>query len=287
MTTYRPVFVSQFDGSAFASGNCTMASAAMALDRQTLGHTKSSGGKMRSCQDDKVGGTDLSDAAVAFARCYNQPLWTPGIIPFQDFIRAIRQGRGAVITGRYGNLDAKYRHQANFFDGHAMYVNEVNDAGWLYNYDPIADKPQWIPASQIKKFAGGINGVGFGRIYVAFTKITGAEVPHTHVPTPLPHPVPHPTPSEGEPMIAEGGLTTTSSHVMSVKKGQEIFGRPHGKVITKMSVDADLPYFGVPLNSGWRCVKVTTGNPYADKVRRPTLAYVPASAGKVTRRGDG
>lgn len=281
--TYRPAFVNQFATGPLSSANCTMASAAMALDRHTLGKKTSTGGKMRLCQNDRVGGTDLTDAAIAWWNCYRENLDNPGVTAWTDFVRKVKEGRGAIITGHYGSLSNQYRHQSNFFDNHAMFVNEVNDAGWMLNFDPITHASQWIPASELKRFAGSLSGgngiLGMGKVYAAFTKITNPQdAPHTPIPPTLP------SSDEVDSMIAEGGLTITSSHIMNLKKGTPLYKSTKGdKVAAKMSKDSRVPYFGIA-GSGWRCVQVKTGSPYKDKVARPTLLYVHASAGDVELR---
>jgi len=84
-------------------------------------------------------------------------------------------------------------------------------------------------------------------------------------------------------MIPQGGLTVTSSHVMSLAQGQPLFRYPGGPIVTRMSKAASVQYHGTA-GGTWRVVRVSTAAPYQDGKMRPTLLYVPGSAGPITAR---
>jgi len=186
--TYRPRLVPQGDGSHWQWSNCTMASAATAIDRHTLGKTRTTGSKMRSCQSDKIGGTDLMDCKRAWDNCFNRTLDVRLKIKWSTFIAAIKAGRGAIIVGNYSYIPERYRGQKYPYRfGHGMYINEVRASdGALLLYDPLAKKPVWIPQIHVKRFAGAFRAggrpIGYGYAQAGFTKITTSK-PASPAPT--------------------------------------------------------------------------------------------------------
>lgn len=191
MTFYRPVLVRQADGSTFQWFNCTMASAAMALDRATEGAKKSTGAKMRSCQDNQSGGTTLEDAKTALERCYGQTLDNHYGLSWATFIAALKFGHGAIIQGWYSYFGS-YASQINRSFNHAVFCNEVSaDGSTLLIYDPLAIAAKWIPVSVVQQFCGhlalGEGGTpGVGNVYAGFTIATpDHSVPVPPPPTPV------------------------------------------------------------------------------------------------------
>lgn len=87
---------------------------------------------------------------------------------------------------------------------------------------------------------------------------------------------------EEEPMIVGGGLTRTSSHVKALKAGQTLHKQPAGAVLTKLSKDASVEYYGIA--AGWHAVEVVTKAGFDDGIARPVICYVPATAGPVTAK---
>lgn len=189
MAVYRPHNVMQEDGSVHQYENCTMASAATAIDRHTLGTIKTTGARMRSCQGDKVGGTDLIDARDAWSNCWGQHLDVRLKISWSTFIAALKAGRGAVLVGWYSKIPVQYRGQVSANYGHAIYINEVRPTdGALLMYDPLRKNPVWVPQIHIKRFAGAmrttIGPIGYGFAQAAFTKVTSIVAPPAPSPAP-------------------------------------------------------------------------------------------------------
>lgn len=177
MAIYRPRLVKQDDGSRWQWENCTCASAATAIDRHTLGRIRTTGAKMRLCQNDRVGGTDLMDMKYAWSHCYGQYLDVHLKISWRTFIAGIKAGRGAIVLGWYSEIPRKYRGQDRAYFGHAVYINEVRPSdGALLLYDPLNEKPVWIPQIYIKRFAGAFRTpagrLGYGYAQAAYTKDT-------------------------------------------------------------------------------------------------------------------
>jgi hypothetical protein len=175
---YRPRNVPQDDGSRHQWENCTMASGATAIDRHTLGRIRTTGARMRACQYDQSGGTDLSDLRVAWSRCFSQNLDVRLKVSWATFIRTIKSGRGAVVVGWYSYIPLRYRGQTSASYGHAMFINEVRASdGALLLYDPLRSSAIWIPQIYVKRYAGamrlsGGGTIGYGYIQAAFTKDT-------------------------------------------------------------------------------------------------------------------
>jgi hypothetical protein len=71
---------------------------------------------------------------------------------------------------------------------------------------------------------------------------------------------------------------------MTLQKGQVLSAYPGGPRVTTVQESGSFPHVGwvnVAGTHDWRAVLVGTRAPYDDGVKRPTVLYVPASAGKV------
>lgn len=202
MIPARPVYVKQLDGSRYAGLNCTCAAGAMALDRHTIGQTRTTGAYVRALTGDTTGGTNLSQVAAAIARRWGVQLDVHYGIAWASFDDELHAGHGAILQGSSAaTIGTRYRASETFRGNHAWYVN--GGRGWTQGtsgtwhptdylvYDPLADgrragiaqSPMWIPASIVHRFAAllntsGDNLLGAGRAYCAFTKDTE---PHVHL----------------------------------------------------------------------------------------------------------
>lgn len=180
--TYRPRWVGQLVGtSPLRSENCGMASAAMALDRATLGAKTATAEEMRARQRDQVGGTDLNDVALAIENSGEQitVLWGDSYDHFRNWVS---NGRGAVLSGDYYVIANRLSCQPNFDKGHAIYVNEYSAAFGFYCYDPLCDGrrsgvskgAKWYPEAMIRAY--GASFAGQGKMSAAYTNVVGANV---------------------------------------------------------------------------------------------------------------
>lgn len=167
---YRPAHVRQLGwGSAFDGLNCTMASACIALDRHTEGAKTSNPPLMRSFQSDQVGGTDLNDAADAWAAGYGETL-TVNTVSWATFVSQINAGRGAIVQGDYQEIPDAYSGQPSFDGPHAIYVNEFNsDVSKALVYDPLRSSAYWLPSTYLRNYAEAFAG---GSVAAGFTQIT-------------------------------------------------------------------------------------------------------------------
>jgi hypothetical protein len=269
--------------------SCTSFSAAMAASFDQGVGLLVTGGLVRRWTGDTTGGTTLAQNDDALTAHTPVRLDVQYRLPWTDFVARINGGEGAVLQGWYEPIAAtRYDAGGGFTGNHAVFV----PPGWGV-MDPLADgrrsgiykyHGEAYPQALLRTFAGQLN-IGSGRIvrlgaglaYAAFTRNVKAAAP---VPTVVSS---APTPIERNVMISQGGLAVVSSHVMALALSQPLFRYPGGPKVTAMSRAGNVDYIG-GAGSGWRAVKVTTGAPYGDGVPRPTVLYVPAAAGPVTKK---
>lgn len=92
-------------------------------------------------------------------------------------------------------------------------------------------------------------------------------------------------PGGHDPMIRYAAVGSTTSR-MRLRASQPLYATPGGSKVTALAHAGDVPYIGLAGQADghpWRAVLIGTGRPYADGVRRPTILYVPASAGEVVQ----
>jgi hypothetical protein len=299
---YDPVPVIQGDGSTLQWSNCNCASAAMVLDRDTSGKSKTTGARVRTLTGVKSGGTTLPQVDAALHKG-----WPPADhvdvrqrIPFFDVVEEVSAGRGCILQGGYGPFQTYGLGGSSGFTGnHSIYWNEVNvvrvggfidlDRSLGYIFDPLWDgrrtylpdkRFRWVHLRLLYDFSAQLRVVGNQRLgagyaYAGFSRRTPALT------TPQP-PAAVPIKYGRNVMIVAGGLTLSSSHSMALKAGQPLYREPKdgAAVVTKMQAAKKVPFMG---NSapGWKTVLVTTSN-FPDKKSRAVQLYVPATAGAIT-----
>jgi hypothetical protein len=151
------LFVTQFDGSRYANGNCNMAAGAMLFEVQT-GRT-TTGAQLRRWSGARTRGTDLRDLRRAFAR-QGQPLLALVDVPWDRFMREVRRGRSAVVQGWYGQLPAQHVLQPGFTTGHSVFVlgysrHVLGGRGGFYVMDPLGRGDYdgaWWSAATLRAF---------------------------------------------------------------------------------------------------------------------------------------
>lgn len=168
--TYRPAHVPQLDGTRYAGLNCVAATAAMLLDRQTLGAKTASGADIRGFSGDRVGGITFDQAHDALLRGYGEQTIVRNADDFDRFLDRIGQGYGACMAGEYYIIPRDLSCQPSFREGHAFYLNELDPTGTrFYGYDPLCRGPKWYSVSLIRRYAGA-HIVGLGRIRAIYTE---------------------------------------------------------------------------------------------------------------------
>jgi len=140
--------------------DCTAYSAAMAIDRATLGGTEVSGKQVRLASNEPVPdpdspGLNLSQiVAVAFR--WHVELENRTGAPWSAVTAALREGRGVILQGDADQVGA-FNCQKGFAGNHAVYVNHISGDGDLYWQDPLCvagkEIPEKIARAYAEKFA--------------------------------------------------------------------------------------------------------------------------------------
>lgn len=185
---YRAPFGSQFGdpseshSSPHSEGsNCTMAAAGMAMAHQTGGRLNKRGGDMRHHQSDNESGTDLYDAAQAFAS-YGESLSIKSGQGWSAVVDCLEAGRGVILQGTGGLAGC-----GDYNGGHAIYVApEASGSRWLKG-DPECSGYEWAEAGTLKAWAQRLSsGVYFAAAKAAPTSTKPPDPPPPNPPPPPP-----------------------------------------------------------------------------------------------------
>lgn len=146
----------------------------------------------------------------------------------------------------------------------------------LRTFGRYAQAVQAARAGRGLDFAVGVTRAGYGTrestVRTVYAALGGSSEPAA------------PPPARGhDAMIVYAQVAGTRTR-MRLSRGQDLAEFPGGPRVTGMSGTNTVPHIGhagVVGGHAWRAVLVGTGVPYADKRVRPTILYVPASAGEV------
>jgi hypothetical protein len=205
-------------------------------------------------------------------------------LDWDDYEERRKRGHAFITQINYTPItESPFVADPAFKRGHAIFESPES------TYDPLADgrKPgifkhdgRLYPRQLIKEAAGEmviqrgppVRKVGFGKVWCAMTRDRRSGVQHP------------PFEFGRNQMLVTEGLTVTSSHVMSLKKDTPLrrANRQGSEIVTRMSRDADVGYFGSAGN-GMVAVLVRT-RAFEDGVLRPVILYVRENAGKVSPR---
>jgi hypothetical protein len=256
----------------------------MLADYATCGTTVPTGEQIRRLTGDTSGGTRFSQVDTALAH-YGITLTPYYGMPWADFVDMVRSGHYAILQGWYDVIRVtRFAGSTTFRQNHAIGVPPGFEA-----QDPLADGRRGLylyhkepyPLTMLKEFAGKLNvsvnplseyrPLGFGYVNAAFS----TSHPKRPLSPPLP-PGPPALPAKVfgvNPMIVQGGVTVTSSHLVKIPIGTRLYreSKVGADVVTKMSATADVDYIGVA-SPGFRAVRVSTSN-FPDKVKRPVVLY--------------
>jgi hypothetical protein len=172
-TIYRPTHQKQINSNdPLGNLSCTAYSAAIAVDRATIGGVIISGADIRIA-------TDLSVAAIK-----KQHGMTLGNIEhamnsfhvyihdhtgdhFTDLIQSLENYQGIIAQGKYSAFGS-YSSQPSYKGGHAVYLNNLDSKGTsILVYDPLANVARWIPVVVIENFMKALpagNGIYYATI---------------------------------------------------------------------------------------------------------------------------
>lgn len=166
-TPSRPVFLKEgpaspcvLHGRNLSWTNCSTLSAAMGIDKSTLGRLRFSGCDVRDATGDFVGGTSIPQVAavaaihgVATEQHVGSKVCTPFYAAYQNAL-----GRGYILQG---NTQPSGRGNVN----HAIWVNESTGgtpgapASCLV-FDPWSAGPAWWSWAKVKAFAAALHPYG-------------------------------------------------------------------------------------------------------------------------------
>jgi hypothetical protein len=281
---YRAKHVTQWDGSALAAGNCRMAVAATHLDYHTQGAKTSTGGKMRSFQDDQSGGTDSQDAQKAWARGYGETLVIRDGYTWDKLEEDRAAGRFIELDVLYSILTNRCQEASNF--GHTIGIApESRNGQWLVS-DPLCGTYKYMDPPTLRKAAEAwgvrVYGQGFSPKTLGCEPLASLRAAGKGSPRPG-------NPEGGTRYHSgkTGGTGTvpariryttsvaSSSGSESVLKvyeqlaeapqGTDFYYAPGGERVGEMSRAATVDIVAVPMdksadhiNWGWRAVKVFT-----------------------------
>jgi hypothetical protein len=192
MTWYRPILRPQIGDptTSLDASICTLESAAMALDFDTLGGVQVWGGQLvpycgKTPAQIAAKGTRLEDAALAWTH-WGRTLTIRSGERWTALESVLSTGVFLVVQGIYGALPAKYRY-GSFLGPHAMAISpEPCGIGTLLVGDPLHSDWMAMPASAIWQYMKALsvtNGEGSDNLYWA-TSIAhfGGAVDATAVP---------------------------------------------------------------------------------------------------------
>lgn len=194
--TYRPGFKKQWNDPSGTLDwfNCTMASGAMALDFDTLGHVDVLPGTLRAVSHDSIGGTGLGSPGLETAWAhYGQVLHIQTGADFPVMMTALREYRAVVAQGMYGALPKAYRSPLNslgFTGPHAVaLLPEFQSDGDVLMGDPLNDKYIWVPQSALHTFMAALGSAELGSSSKLFFASSDAHRPVVTDPVPYVHTV--------------------------------------------------------------------------------------------------
>ena len=178
---YHPKHQWQLGPNAAPTGgwDCTAYSAAMALDRATMGGTTATGRQVRLASDEpypdpRSPGLNLAQVIVVAAKWHVDLVNRRGA-PWSAVMAMLREGRGVVLQGDYDQIPAGFSGQLSFKGDHALFVNHITGDGDLYDMDPLRkagaiEIPEKVARAYAEKLARtwGI----YPGLAVAMTRVT-------------------------------------------------------------------------------------------------------------------
>lgn len=158
--TYKPEFSYQLGSGSGPTGgfDCTAHSAAMAIDRATLGGSKITGRQVRLASTEPY--PDPHSPGLSIPQVINVgfklhvSLENRSGAPWSSLIAALKGQRGVILQGDYDQIPAEFSGQLSFKGDHAVFVNHISGDGDFYWMDPLRKAgPIEIPAAVARKYA--------------------------------------------------------------------------------------------------------------------------------------
>jgi hypothetical protein len=143
---YKPRHQYQLGPGSYPTGgyDCTAYSAAMAIDRATLGGTIATGRQVRLASSEPTPDRDSPglnlNQVINVAFKWHVDLDSRYGAPWSSLIAALKSGRGLILQGDYDQIPAGFSGQLSFKGDHAVFINHVTGDGDLYWMDPLREK---------------------------------------------------------------------------------------------------------------------------------------------------
>jgi hypothetical protein len=184
---YRPKFQAQINGfDIFGKYNCTAYSAAIAIDRATLGGTEVTGRDVRRASDEPIPSQSSPGLNLAQTQEVAEG-WHVSLLErrgeFVDVVTALKNGRGVMAQGDYDQMGA-YSCQGTFLGDHCIELNNLNTSkvtigGKVYLagqavlvYDPLCTKARYLPLEVIKRYCEKHAAATGGKVRYSVTRVT-------------------------------------------------------------------------------------------------------------------
>lgn len=174
---YRPKHQRQIVASDPHGGvNCTAYSAAIGIDRGTIGGSLVTGKWVRAHSSEPnpdPGSPGLNIAQVCdVAQDIGVDLTAEKTSHFAKALARLAEGRGLVLAGDYDQMGG-FSCQANFKGLHAIFVNNLNTPGTsLLVYDPLCPTYRYIDIGTIKRYAEKYAQQAGGLLWYGYTRVT-------------------------------------------------------------------------------------------------------------------
>ncbi len=179
---YKPTHQYQLGPGAGPTGgfDCTAYSAAMAIDRATIGGTEVTGRQVRLSSDEPYPdphspGLNIPQVSTVAGKWHVDLISRRGA-PWSAVMAMLNEGRGVLIQGDYDQIPAAYSGQLSFKGDHAIFANHLNgDDTEIWWMDPLNHKGAfYIPVKVVRNYAEKLArtwGIAPG-LSVAMTRIT-------------------------------------------------------------------------------------------------------------------
>jgi hypothetical protein len=312
---YRAKPVTQRDGSPLQFSNCLMATAAVGLDFHTLGGKTSTGGKMRAFSGDTAGGTNTDEIERAWYRGYQEDPVTRDGQPWDKVLSDLWAGRLVMLQVWMATVGGACMSGSGYY-GHGIAVAPesrlASDGSreWLVA-DPWCKPPkwQWLPQSKLRagaekwvtKVESGATGPFAGaRIEDMPRRVLQAIIERLLSQWTAEHPAPEEPPdgaagsvgvlfastrSQKEEAQTDVALQVPDSlhsiYTLTLPKGTPYYGDAGlTDKYSETTREYVLPYVGFVPGGKARAVVLTTGGPYSDGEKKPSIVYVPMDTGE-------
>ena len=158
--------------------DCQAYSAAMAIDRQTLGGVVVTGRSVRLASDEPQPDPHSPGLSIpqviGVAHRWHVELVDRRDAPWSAVLAALHAHRGVILDGDYDQIPDEFSGQPSFRGDHAVYCNHIaNDEASIWEMDPLRPAGQYVPVAVLRAYAEKLGRrVGSHGVLFAQTRIT-------------------------------------------------------------------------------------------------------------------